>query len=43
MAYAMNFEVYKSMDALETATQLEPDHFCAHLLAPILCCFRLFP
>src|SRR6185503_3877067 len=31
MAYAMNFEVYKSMDALELATQLEPDHFFAQL------------
>src|SRR5438552_604712 len=31
MAYAMNFEVYKSMDALELATQLEPDHFFGQL------------
>jgi hypothetical protein len=31
MAYAMNFEVYKSMDALDRATQLEPDHFLARL------------
>jgi len=31
MAYAMNYEVYKSMDALERATQLEPDHFFAQL------------
>src|SRR3954452_18019916 len=29
MAYAMNYEVYKSMDALELAAQLEPDHFFA--------------
>ena len=29
MAYAMNYEVYKSMDALEFAVQLEPDHFFA--------------
>jgi hypothetical protein len=29
MAYAMNFEVYKSMDALELAVALEPDHFFA--------------
>jgi tetratricopeptide (TPR) repeat protein len=29
VAYAMNFEVYKSIDALELATQLEPDHFWA--------------
>ncbi|PWU11063.1 MAG: hypothetical protein C5B51_03330 [Terriglobia bacterium] len=31
MAYAMNYEVYKSEDALERATKLEPDHFFAHL------------
>lgn len=31
MAYAMNFEVYKSMDALELAVQLEPSHFFAQL------------
>jgi hypothetical protein len=31
MAYAMNYEVYKSMDALERAVQLEPDHFFAQL------------
>ena len=31
MAYAMNYEVYKSMDALETAIELAPDHFFAHL------------
>ncbi len=31
MAYAMNFDVYKSMDALELATRLEPDHFFAQL------------
>ena len=31
MAHAMNFDVYKSMDALETATELEPDHFWAQL------------
>lgn len=29
MAYAMNYEIYKSMDALEIATALEPDHFFA--------------
>ena len=29
MAYAMNFDVYKSMDALELAVQLEPEHFFA--------------
>ena len=27
----MNFEVYKSMDALEAASQLEPDHFFAQM------------
>jgi hypothetical protein len=31
MAYAMNFEVYKSMDALEQAIGLEPEHFFAQL------------
>ena len=31
MAYAMNYDVYKSMDSLEAATQLEPDHFFAQL------------
>ena len=31
MAYAMNFEVYKSMDALEVAREVEPDHFFAQL------------
>jgi cytochrome c-type biogenesis protein CcmH/NrfG len=29
IAYAMNYEVYKSMDALEYAVQVEPDHFFA--------------
>ncbi len=29
MAYAMNYEAYKSMDALETATRIAPDHFFA--------------
>jgi hypothetical protein len=31
MAYAMNYQVYKAMDALETAIQCEPDHFFAQL------------
>ena len=31
MAHAMNFDVYRSMDALELAVQLEPDHFFAQL------------
>jgi hypothetical protein len=29
MAYAMNFDVYKSMDALEQAVAMEPEHFWA--------------
>jgi len=29
MAYAMNYEAYKSMDALEAAVQLDPEHFFA--------------
>jgi hypothetical protein len=29
MAYAVNYEINKSMDALEAATQLEPDNFWA--------------
>jgi cytochrome c-type biogenesis protein CcmH/NrfG len=29
MAYAMNYEVYKSLDALEAAVALEPDNFYA--------------
>jgi hypothetical protein len=29
MAHAMNFDIYKSMDALEYAVQAEPDHFFA--------------
>src|SRR3954452_20409673 len=31
MAYAMNYEVYKSMDALELAIELEPEHFFGQL------------
>lgn len=31
MAYAMNFEAYKSMDALEAARRLEPENFFAQL------------
>jgi tetratricopeptide (TPR) repeat protein len=31
MAYAMNFEVYKSIDALEEATSADPEHFWAQL------------
>jgi tetratricopeptide (TPR) repeat protein len=29
MAYAMNYQAYKSMDVLEEAIRLEPDHFFA--------------
>ncbi|MEO8371672.1 MAG: hypothetical protein ABI806_20965 [Candidatus Solibacter sp.] len=31
MAYAMNFEAYKSMDALEHAVEVEPEHFWAQM------------
>ena len=31
MAYAMNYDVYKSMDALEFAVQWIPQHFFAQL------------
>jgi hypothetical protein len=31
MAYAVNHDVYKSMDALEAATALDPTHFWAQL------------
>ena len=31
MAYAVNYDVTKSLDALETATSVEPDHFWAQL------------
>ena len=31
IAYAVNYDVTKSLDALETATQVEPDHFWAQL------------
>jgi hypothetical protein len=31
MAHAMNYDVYKSMDALELAVQCEPGHFWAQL------------
>src|SRR4051794_39535552 len=31
MAYAMNYDVYKSMDALELAVELEPAHFFAQM------------
>ena len=31
MAYAMNYDVYKSMDVLEAACEVDPDHFWAQL------------
>src|ERR1700747_3394298 len=31
MAYAMNYEVYKSMDALEAATAVDEVHFFAQM------------
>jgi hypothetical protein len=31
MTYAMNYDVYKSMDALEAATEIAPTHFWANL------------
>lgn len=31
MAYAVNFEVYKSMDALQLAVSIDPTHFWAQL------------
>src|SRR5712675_3124718 len=31
MAHAMNYDVYRSMDALECAVQLDPQHFFAQL------------
>ena len=31
MAYAMNYDVYKSMDALEIASQLDETHFFAQM------------
>ena len=31
MAYAVNYDVYKSMDALEAATTIDPDNFWAQL------------
>jgi hypothetical protein len=31
MAYAVNYDVYKSLDALQAATSLDPNHFWAQL------------
>jgi tetratricopeptide (TPR) repeat protein len=44
MAYAMNYEVYKSMDALEAAVQLDEMHFFAQLkLAELFYRLRALP
>jgi hypothetical protein len=44
MAYAMNFEVYKSMDALEQAVAAEPEHFWAQMkYAELLYRLRILP
>jgi hypothetical protein len=31
MAHAVNYDIYRSMDALDTATRLEPENFWARL------------
>ena len=31
MAYAVNYDVYKSLDAFEAATSIDPEHFWAQL------------
>jgi uncharacterized 2Fe-2S/4Fe-4S cluster protein (DUF4445 family) len=31
MAYAMNFDVYRSLDSFEAAVQIDPSHFFAQL------------
>ena len=36
MAYAVNYDVYKSMDALEAATAIDPTHFWAQLKYAVL-------
>jgi hypothetical protein len=44
MAYAMNYEVYKSMDALEAAVKLDDAHFFAQLkLSELLYRLRALP
>jgi hypothetical protein len=44
MAYAMNFEAEKSMDVLEEAVRVEPDHFFAQLkLSELLYRLRALP
>src|SRR6266852_2037596 len=44
MAYAMNYDVYKSMDALEAAVNLDETHFFAQMkLAELLYRLRALP
>jgi len=44
MVYAMNYEVYKSMDALEAAVACDPQHFYAQLkYAELLYRLRALP
>jgi hypothetical protein len=44
MAYAVNYDVYKSMDVLEQATSLDPTHFWAQLkYAELLYRLRALP
>jgi hypothetical protein len=44
MAYAMNYEVYKSMDALEAAVELDGTHFFAQMkYAELLYRLRALP
>jgi hypothetical protein len=44
MAYAMNYDVYKSMDALEAAVNLDGTHFFAQMkLAELLYRLRALP
>jgi hypothetical protein len=44
MAYAMNYDVYKSMDALEAAVRLDETHFFAQLkLAELFYRLRALP
>ena len=44
MAYAMNYEAYKSMDALEAARKIDPEHFFAQFkYAELLYRLRALP
>lgn len=44
MAYAMNFDVYKSMDVLEAAVRLEPENYFAQMkYAELLYRLRALP